>query len=123
MFVFFIIFHKYFNIFLLLLSICVTSSDSLGVKVLLLLVLLFSFFTVKVSKLNKITLPGTRGTWRQWRLLCVHVFVQPCFHGSTVHNWCHCLSPIQFNSNQIFNATRHQRHIEAAPEKSGLVLP
>ena len=24
---------------------------------------------------------------------------------------------------QIFNAARHQRHIEAAPEKSGLVLP
>ena len=58
MFVLFVIFHKYFNIFLLLLSICVTSSDSLGFKVLLLLLLLliFSFFTVKVSKLNKIFL-------------------------------------------------------------------
>ena len=56
MFVLFIIFHKYFNIFLLLLSICVTSIDSLGVKVLLLLLLLLllsSFFTVKVSKLKK----------------------------------------------------------------------
>ena len=25
-------------------------------------------------------------------------------------------------SSQIFNAARHQRHMEAAPDKSGLVL-
>ena len=32
-------------------------------------------------------------TWKQ-RLICyVHVFVQSCFHGSSMHTWCSCLSP------------------------------
>ena len=58
MFVLFIIFHKYFNVFLLLLSIFVTSSDLLGVKVLSLSLLLFIIIiiTVKVSKVNKVFL-------------------------------------------------------------------
>ena len=31
-----------------------------------------------------LTLPGTRGTWRHGNCY-VHVFVQPCFHGSPMH--------------------------------------
>lgn len=28
-----------------------------------------------------------------WRCVCVHAFVQACYHGSTMHTLSHCLSP------------------------------
>ena len=63
-------------------------------------------------------------TWKQ-RLICyVHVFVQSCFHGSSMHTWCSCLSPSAtmptVYSNQV---TSSNNSLKMFSTRAGFELP